>query len=142
MAISRLHLLNLMLKRITILFTFLAYSMSLVHSFVPHHHHDEEVAHHHHHDSHAQDDTTNIPDVLADALAEAIHSPESEFFVHGQTLEQKVKNNLANDFITAFVCSLTLSDWEPPGFIPIDRSEFYDYNLSSISLLRAPPAFA
>lgn len=121
---------------------FLAYSLSLVHSLVPHHHHEEKVAHHHHHDSDDHDNTTDVDDVLADALAEATHSPASQFFVHSQTSEQKVKSIHAIEFAIAYAYTLTLSDREPPGFISIDRQEFYDYNLSSISLLRAPPAIA
>jgi hypothetical protein len=138
-----------MIKRITILFTFVAYSLSLAHSLVPHHHHKEKGTHHHqandhhhHHDSDDHDNTKNVDDVLTDALAEAAHSPASQFFVHGQISEQKVKNTQVLEFAIAYAYSLTLSDQEPPGFVSIDRQEFYDYNLSSISLLRAPPAIA
>jgi hypothetical protein len=136
-----------MIKRATILLTFLAYSFSLVHSLVPHHHHEEKVAHthhEHHSDSNRNDDSDNDTDhdnnQLRDIFAEFAHGSASNFFIHAQTSEQKTKVSYAFEFVFAYAYSLTPSDKQPPGFVCIDQQELYDYNVSSISLLRAPPA--
>jgi hypothetical protein len=139
-----------MIKRITILFTFLAYSLSLVHSLVPHHHHEEKIAHHHHHEHHhdsdhddnSDSDTNQDSNQLSDMFSEFAHSSAGQFFIHPQTSEQKIKASHAFEFVFAYAYSLILSDEQPPGFVHIERQESYDYNVSSISLLRAPPAIA
>jgi hypothetical protein len=119
-----------------------------VHSLVPHHHHEEKVAHHHHHEHHhdsdhddsSDKDTDEDNNQLGDMFSELPHSSAGQFFIHPQTSEQKIKASHGFEFVFAYAYSLILSDEEPPGFDQIDRQEFYDYNLSDISLLRAPPA--
>jgi hypothetical protein len=121
-----------------------------VHSLVPHHHHEEKAAHHHHHhhehhhdadhDDNSDSNTEHDSEQLGDMFSEFVHNSASQFFLHAQTSEQKIKASHAFEFVFAYAYSLIPSDEQPPGFVRINRQVFYDYNVSNISLLRAPPA--
>lgn len=122
--------------------SFLAYSLTLVHSIVPHHHHDEAISkHHHHHDEtkgHGHDDHEEQRTV-SHAFADAIHFPGSDVAVHRQLSEsiQKV-------FFVLAICSDSLTfllsqQLKPPDGNVDYRQTSYSAFHYSLFLLRAPP---
>src|SRR5215216_3475621 len=83
------------MKRIIILLTFLAYTVTLVHSVVPHahdknqDHHHENISDHHHHDE--GDNEDNDDKNLAHFFADADHQVGGETFIPSHISELKVK---------------------------------------------------
>jgi hypothetical protein len=130
-----------MFKRSIILLSFLAYSLTLVHSIVPHHHHDEAISKHHHHDEskdHDHDDHDEKKTV-SHAFADAIHFPGSDVALLGQS-----SDNVQKVFFVVAICSdnltLLLSQQLKPPDCNVDyRQTHYSAFHYSLFLLRAPP---
>ena len=142
-----------MYKRLIILITFLAYSLSLVHSLVPHHHDEEtQIGHHHHHHGsekdhhhhgsekdhhHPEQDHENKS--LSQVFADALHHPASEVVIHTPQSENVEKKNAAVDDVIFIISQLIFPELKPPD-IPIHhREKHYSSNGDSFFLLRAPP---
>jgi hypothetical protein len=138
-----------MFKRSIILLCFLAYSLTLVHSIVPHHHHDSSISEHHHHDEsngnhhgdlkHHDHHGNEEKKTVSHAFADAIHLPGSEVALHG-TSQGSVQrlffvSEIGFDPI-AFLLALQL---KPPDFNYDYRHTFYTTSNYSLFLLRAPP---
>ena len=142
-----------MYKKAVILLTFLAYSLTLVHSLVPHHHHDEgKTVHghqhhddasslvHHHADSgdhhhHNEDDDKTLTHVFADA----IHNPASEVFVPAQESMGIQKKNKAVAILIVKLNGLLIPELKPPDWTFTYQEKYHSSNPDSFFLLRAPP---
>jgi hypothetical protein len=131
-----------MFKRSIILLSFLAYSLTLVHSIVPHHHHQEPISKHHHHHDEAKDHHHEDHDekkTVSHAFADAIHFPGSDVALHGQ-----VSENVQKVFFIAGICSDNLTallsqELKPPDRNTDYRQTHYSAFHYSLFLLRAPP---
>jgi hypothetical protein len=130
-----------MIKRITILLTFLAYSLSLVHSLVPHHHREDVTEHteHHHSNEHHENDEDSAGTDLAYFFGQAEHHPAAQFTLHSNNSNKQDNSNSAFDCLALYFYSTISSDGEPPGLVVIDQENCSD-SYFKISLLRAPPA--
>jgi hypothetical protein len=130
-----------MFKRSIILLSFLAYSLTLVHSIVPHHHHDKPVSEHHHHDDskqhHHHDDHEDK--TVSHAFADAIHFPGSEVVIHAQTTDNIQKLSYALEFCSENIVSLLSQQLKPPDPNIGYRQIHYSAAKYSWFLLRAPP---
>ena len=132
-----------MFKRIVILLTFLAYSLTLVHSLVPHHHHVEVTIDHHHHDGtqkdhhhHEQhDDNKSLSHIFADA----IHHPASEVVIHNPASQHIQKSNNPVDLFIAKIDETIFLRIRPPDPSTNYQEPHYPSNEDSFFLLRAPP---
>lgn len=132
-----------MYKKAVILLTFLAYSLTLVHSLVPHHHHQQAKAHYHHHenghDHHHDDDRDKS---LSHAFADAIHNPASEAFTHPSPPQQSVKKKVTAPAFPLVIFNDLIHDLSKPpdADAPPYQEKHYGSQPHSFSLLRAPPA--
>jgi hypothetical protein len=131
-----------MFKRSIILLSFLAYSLTLVHSIVPHHHHDEAISkHHYHHNetkSHDHDDHDENKTV-SHAFADAIHFPGSDIALHGQSSENIHKVFFIVGICTDNLTALLSQQLKPPDRNVDYRQTHYSAIHYSLFLLRAPP---
>jgi hypothetical protein len=131
-----------MFKRCIILLSFLAYSLTLVHSIVPHHHHEEPTSknRHHHNESKAHDhDDHEEKKTVGHAFADAIHFPGSDIVLHGQS-----SDNVQKTFFIPGICSYNLTtllsqQLKPPDLNVDYRQRHYSAFQYSLFLLRAPP---
>lgn len=130
----------MMFKRAVIFLSFLAYSLTLVHSIVPHHHHDKQVSDHHHHENsndHHHDDHEEKS--VSQSFADATHFPGSEIVLHPQQSEtiQKITLNmvLQVDNLKHFLSP----QLKPPDLNVDHRPAYYSSAPHSLFLLRAPP---
>jgi hypothetical protein len=132
-------------KRAIILLSFLAYSVTLVHSFVPHHHHEgakigqhhhhgnKTDHHHHHHEEHEGNQS------LSHVFADAIHHPASEVALHTAQTENVQKKNGSVDVIIFKIRQPIFPELKPPD-IPIHYQEkHHSSQQDSFFLLRGPP---
>jgi hypothetical protein len=129
-------------KKVVILLTFLAYTLTLAHSVVPHHHDDTRVGHHHHgngdhphHDDH-DDDKNTISQVFADA----IHHPASEIVVQPSETVFFHKKHKTVDTLIVKLSELLIPVLKPPDRRPVHQQKYYSSYQDSFFLLRAPPA--
>ena|SRR5688572_2180100 len=131
-----------MYKRSIILVSFLAYSLTLVHSIVPHHHHDQPVSEHYHHDGskehHHHDDQEEK--TVSHAFADAIHFPGSDVVIHVQSTDNIQKLSYASDLCFENTISLLSRQLKPPDLNIDPRRTHYSTDKYSLFLLRAPPA--
>lgn len=142
-AIYQVHLRRAMLKQIIILLTFMAYSLTLVHSLVPHHHHDEaDKIHSHDHNDHSQGNHHENEDEksLSQFFADAIHHPSAKITIHSPQ-----SGNIQNGktIIWSYILTqeqILLPKQKPPGNNIAYQAVPYSANLFTRSLLRAPPA--
>ena len=129
-----------MFKRSVILLSFLAYSLTLVHSIVPHHHHDKQVSDHHHHENssdHHHDDHEEKS--VSHSFADATHFPGSEIVLHPQQSETIQKITLIIELhVDNLTCFLS-PQLKPPDLNVDHRSACYSSAQYSLFLLRAPP---
>lgn len=132
-----------MYKRIIILLSFLAYSLSLVHSLVPHRHDEKaKVHHHHHHDNgndhhHHEEEQENIP--LSDVFASAIHQTSSELIFQIPESHHIKKSWKSVDLFVARISEIMFVRTEPPDRLANYQQEHYSFRQDSFYLLRAPP---
>jgi hypothetical protein len=130
-----------MCKRMIILLSILAYSLTLVHSIVPHHHHVEPISkhHHHHHDGSTDHDDHDEKKTVSHAFADAIHFPGSDIAIHGHS-----SDNVQKVFFVVGICSDSLTSLlsqqlKPPDLNSDYRHRHYSAFYHSFFLLRAPP---
>jgi hypothetical protein len=130
-----------MFKRSVILLSFLAYSLTLVHSIVPHHHHDKQVSDHHHHenssDHHHHDDHEEKS--VSQSFADATHFPGSEIVLHPQQSETIQKFTVIIALRVDNQKFLLSPQLKPPDLNVDHRPAFYSSTQHSLFLLRAPP---
>jgi hypothetical protein len=130
-----------MIKTAVILLSFLAYSLTLVHSVVPHHHHDKQVSDHHHENSddhHHHDNADHEEKSVSHAFADAIHFPGSEIAIPAKqslTIEKVVIIDLQVDNLVSFL----LPQLKPPDVNADRRQAHYSSRHQSFFLLRGPP---
>lgn len=133
-----------MYKRAVILLSFLAYSLTLVHSLVPHHH-DEEARiedHHHHHGNqkdhhhHEQNDGNKS---LSHVFSDAIHHPASEVVIHSPESKHIQKSNYPVDLFIARIGETISPRIRPPDPSTRYQENHYSFQQHSFFLLRAPP---
>jgi hypothetical protein len=131
-----------MVKRSIILLSFLAYSLTLVHSIIPHHHHDEPISKHHlHHDEsndHDHDDHDEKKTV-SHAFADAIHFPGADVALHQQSSDNIEKVFFVAGFCSDNLTSLLSQQLKPPDSNADYRQIRYSAFHYSLFLLRAPP---
>ncbi len=131
-----------MVKLLTILLTFLAYSITLVHNLVPHQHKDTHHTNTHHQhendeDDHHHEDGKND---LGDLFADVIHNPSCVEVIHSSQFEN-VQKNKAFDYYTVLVIDQELlCDFKPPDKNTFFQVSHYYFNLPENSHLRGPPA--
>jgi hypothetical protein len=130
-----------MVKRATILLTFLAYSLTLIHSAVPHHHHQEvaQVNHHHHDDERGHDHGSDEKNTLSHFFADAIHHPAAELAIHSSQSENVAKSK-ATDFVITILNRIILPESKPPDIVTYYQPRHYSSDQFRLFLLRAPPA--
>jgi hypothetical protein len=130
-----------MFKRSVILLSILAYSLTLVHSLVPHHHHDKAVSEHHHHNNskgHNHHDD-HEDKTVSHAFADAIHLPGSDLVLHSQPSET-IQKFVTDVELTFDDLAFQLTPQLKPPDLNIDqRSAHYLSVQYSLFLLRAPP---
>lgn len=134
---------NKLYKRLIILVTFLAYSLTLVHSLVPHHHHDKAITHYHHHGDglhhHHGDPDEHDEKTIGHIFADAAHHPASELVIHPPESQRIQKNSNAVDlFIVKSIHTIFLRI-RPPDPLPDYQAKHYSSDQDSFFLLRAPP---
>jgi hypothetical protein len=130
-----------MAKRVIILLTFLAYSLTLVHSLVPHHH-DETVQVHTHDDHHSGDhqhENDSDDNTLSHFFSDAVHHPSAEIFIHSSKQENVQKAKTLSSVFILMPGQLLLPELKPPDNPDYDTPGVYSFDHFSISLLRAPP---
>jgi hypothetical protein len=140
----KLHLLprKAMIKRIIILFTFLAYSLTLVHSLIPHRHDDErsqaQNEHHHGHDEddHHEHEKTDLSHFFSDV----VHHPSAEQVIHSSQSENVQKTKALDNFVALVFDKVLLLDFKPPDRHFTDQDVHYSLDLIGNSHMRAPPA--
>jgi Ca2+/H+ antiporter len=130
-------------KKAIILLTFLAYSLTLVHSLVPHRHNNEaRVGHHHHgsdeHHHHHHNDKDDHDKSINSLLADAIHNPASEVFVSAQAVGVQKKNN-TDAILIVKLNELLVPELKPPDRAFTYQDKYHSSNPDSFFLLRAPP---
>jgi Ca2+/H+ antiporter len=133
-----------MVKRTIILFTFLAYSLTLVHSLVPHHHHEDKshAENHHHHHGHDEDDHhEHEKKDLSHFFSDVIHHPSAEqVVIHSSQSESVQKVKALDNFIALVFDKILLLDFKPPDRNFSYHKVHYPLDLIGNSHLRAPPA--
>jgi len=133
-------------KRVTILLTFLAYSLTLMHSVVPHHHNEEaNTGHHHHgggiHDHHHEDhDDDKDQKTVSHLFADAIHHPASEIFVPAPESKTIQKKNPAVYILIIQLSDLLSIELKRPDTWSTYQQKYYSSDQDAFFLLRAPPA--
>jgi hypothetical protein len=127
-----------MFKRGIILLSFLAYSLTLVHSIVPHHHHNQPISNHHHHESKDHDDHDE-KNTVSHAFADAIHFPGSDVAIHGQSPDCAQKTFSVSEICSEYLTSLLFHQQKPPDVNVDYRQTHYTNFYNSLFLLRAPP---
>jgi hypothetical protein len=140
----------MMYKRVTILLTFLAYTVAMVHNLVPHRHEQEHSKvndHHHHHnaphrhgesqgDSHQRGDE---PDNAIHSFADAIHHPASGQGIHVNPSKEFQKKTRAVDVFIPVLNGIFLPDLKPPDIYFAAQRTHYPADHPAFFLLRAPP---
>jgi hypothetical protein len=132
-----------MVKRTIILFTFLAYSLTLVHSLVPHHHHEDKshAENHHHHHGHDEDDHhEHEKKDPSHFFSDAIHHPSAGQIIHSSQSESVQKVKALDNFIALVFDKILLLDFKPPDRNFSYHKVHYPLDLIGNSHLRAPPA--
>lgn len=131
-----------MIKPIIIIFTLLAYALTLVHSLVPHHHHDEAAQVQSHHPDHDTDHHHDDRDerTISQVFEDAIHHPSAELISQRSQLEDGQKVQTLTAFFLIAYNQILLPDLKPPDNPISYQARHYSFNLSALSLLRAPPA--
>ncbi|MGC1240372.1 MAG: hypothetical protein WA874_02230 [Chryseosolibacter sp.] len=132
-----------MYKSVIILLTFLAYSMTLVHSVVPHHHDEEANTGHHHHgngDHHHHDDHDQDKKTISHVFADAIHHPASEIVIQPTESVRFHKKHKTVDILIVKLNELLIPVLKPPDRRPMHQEKYYSSYQDSFFLLRAPPA--
>jgi hypothetical protein len=129
-----------MTKRLIILLSFLAYSLSLVHSIVPHHHHDNKITDHHHHDHSTDHDHDNHEEkTVGHAFADAIHFLGSDIVIQPQQSYVVQKTALVAELYTDNLAHFISPKLKPPDFNIDKRHRHYSSIPHYLFLLRAPP---
>jgi hypothetical protein len=129
-----------MFKRSVILLSFLAYSLSLIHSLVPHHHHDEVTSEFHHDndvgDGHQDDNEENS---VIHAFADAEHFPSTDIVIHSEIKNEVQKICYVFNVSSNHISSLLSQQLKPPDLNIDYRQVHYSVVHQSLFLLRAPP---
>jgi hypothetical protein len=131
-------------KRIIILVSFLAYSLTLVHSLVPHHHQNEAKADHHHQHQNSDKDHHHPEQhgddkSLSHIFADAIHHPASELVIQNPESQRIQKGSNAVDLFIAEIGETILLRIRPPDPLTNYQENHYSSQQDSFFLLRAPP---
>jgi hypothetical protein len=131
-------------KKAIILLSFLAYSLTLVHSLVPHHHDEEaNIDHHHHHHGNQKDhhhhEQDNDNESLSHVFADAIHHPASEVVIHNAGSKHIQKSNNPVDLFIASIRQTIFLRIRPPDPSTVYQEKHYASQQHSFFLLRAPP---
>jgi hypothetical protein len=135
-----------MMKRTIILLTFLAYTLTLVHSVVPHRHdekqthHHEHTSDHHHHDEDTGEENHDID--LTHFFTKAEHHAGAQTFIPSHTSESRAKEAGKLVILSSIIYLSFEVDSGPPDPIPIQDEFAPSSEHFKISLLRAPPAIA
>ena len=129
-------------KSCIIFLLFLAYSLTLVHSVVPHHHH-QEVADIHSH-SHHEDATRNHHDSddeksISHFFSEAVHHPSAKLTVLSPYSENILKSKPSTAHLMLRLEQIFLPMFKPPENNATFQVDHYSSHLFTLSLLRAPP---
>jgi hypothetical protein len=131
-----------MFKRSIIMLSFLAYSLTLVHSIVPHHHHDKPISKHHHHHNESKGhhhDDHDEKKTVSHAFADAIHIPGSQVALHSQSPENVQKVFFISEICSDYLTCLLSQQLKPPDLNVDDRQTHYSAFHYCLFLLRAPP---
>jgi hypothetical protein len=135
-----------MAKRFIILLSFLAYSLTFVHSLIPHHHHHDDTSQthsHHHHDS-ADDNHHHDHEKkeLSKFFSDVIHHPSAEQVIHPSQLQSEniQKGKDLDNFILPVIDQELFADFKPPNRNFSYHKVHYPLDLIGNSHLRAPPA--
>lgn len=131
-------------RTVIISLCFIAYSLTLVHSVVPHHHLEEDkTEHHHHHQGSEKDHHHNEQDdekkSLSNVFADAVHHPASEIVIHNPESQHIQKNSNAIDLFIAKIGETIFLRIRPPDPSTNYQEKHYSSQQDSFSLLRAPP---
>lgn len=130
---------HVMMKRLTIILTFLAYAMALCHSFVPHHHHDD-FSHEHHATLVDHDESGHMSHTsLGHLFSEAVHHPAAETFVHNSQDETAQKVNPDTILFQPVVICRTVGENKSATPLTSNTPEHYSFDEHPASPLRAPP---
>lgn len=126
-----------------ILLSFLAYSLALVHSLVPHHHHEKaKIDHHHHHGSekdHHHHEKDNDDKSLGHVFADAIHHPASELVIHNRESQHIQKSSNPVDLFIAKIGEVVVLRIRPPDPSTNYQEKYYSSQQDLFFLQRAPP---
>jgi len=132
-------------KRVIILLSFLAYSLSMAHSLVPHRHDGKAKVHHHHHhhdnenDHHHHNEEDQEDKSLSDAFAAAIHHPASGLIIRNPESQHIQKSSSAVDLFIAKIGEIIFVRRKPPAPLTNYQQKHYSFRQDSFFLLRAPP---
>jgi hypothetical protein len=131
-----------MVKTSIILLCSLAYSLTLVHSVVPHHHHDKITSELHQHDDskdHRHHDDSHDQKSVRHAFADAIHFPGSDIVDLFQSTGSVQKTCFVLKVCSENLVALLPRQLKPPDLNSDDRQRRYLAIHYSLFLLRAPP---
>ena len=129
-------------KSCIIFLLFLAYSLTLVHSVVPHHHHQEVDDIHSH--SHHEDATRNHHDSddeksISQFFSEAVHHPSAKLTFLSPYSENILKSKTSTVHLIPRLEQIFLPMFKPPENNAPFHVDHYSSYLVTLSLLRAPP---
>ena len=135
-------------KRFLLLLMFFGYSLSIVHSLVPHHHHDDADkthSHSHQRDAHSKahhhhEDDSNEEADLSKFFSDVTHHPAGSYVVHSQNSENVVKVKTFSQPILLAPQLVSSPELKPPDCYFSYKGVDYYFKLNSSSLLRAPPS--
>ncbi|QLH33486.1 MAG: hypothetical protein HWD62_14620 [Cyclobacteriaceae bacterium] len=113
-----------MTKRIIILISFLAYSLTFIHSVVPHHHHEIKTAKHQHSETNDHNHSDHENKTVNHAFADAVHVPGSEVVIHSGQTEVTVKFSQVAELRTDNLLDLLSPQLKPPD-LNADRRQVF-----------------
>lgn len=132
-----------MYKRAIILLSFLAYSLTLVHSIVPHHHHEGAKVDSHHHGTgnshHHHQEEHDERESLSQVFSDATHHPASNVVIHTPQSDILQKNKQSVNLLIFAISQLVFPELKPPDIPAHHQENHYISQQYSFFLLRAPP---
>jgi hypothetical protein len=124
------------IKPLLLALSILAYSIALLHNFVPHHHHDEHEGKYEQYSNYHNYDATES---LTHFFGDITHHPSANHVTHRSQTDSTIKWKVADEVFFVASHRILPGYFKPFDCLVVYQIRYFSQSFFSISLLRGPP---